>query len=90
MKGVKPDVITVGEVWNKKEWVATYLKSLTGCFNFELSWNILKSLQDEKSDSLIEKLMECKIALCNLFRPLDRPDLFKQSRCEQDHERPGK
>ncbi|MGB3076818.1 MAG: alpha-amylase family glycosyl hydrolase, partial [Chitinophagales bacterium] len=60
LKKVKPDVITIGEVWNKKELVATYNNSLTGAFNFELSWDILKILQDEKNDQLIEKLIATK------------------------------
>ena len=58
LKKIKPNVITIGEVWNTKNNVAVYLQALTGCFDFELSWNILKMLKDEKSDSLIEKLIQ--------------------------------
>lgn len=60
LKTEKPDVITIGEVWNKKEIVATYMQSLTGAFNFELSWDLLKMLQQEKNDQLIEKLLVTK------------------------------
>jgi len=52
LKKVKPDVITIGECWNKHPLVAQYLSALTGVFNFELSWAILKSLKDEKNDSI--------------------------------------
>ncbi len=58
LKKIKPDVITIGEIWNRKSLVATYLKPLTGAFNFECSWNILRSLIMEKNDSLIENLLE--------------------------------
>lgn len=60
LKKEKPDVITIGEVWSKKNLVATYAASLSGAFNFELSWDLLKILQDEKNDQLIEKLLETK------------------------------
>lgn len=60
LKKVKPDVITIGEVWNKKEFVATYKASLSGAFNFELSWEILKMLQEQKDSQLIENLLATK------------------------------
>ncbi|MBK6484270.1 MAG: alpha-amylase [Chitinophagaceae bacterium] len=60
LKTVKPDVITIGEVWNKKSFVATYTASLSGAFNFELSWELLKLLQEEKNELLIENLLATK------------------------------
>ncbi len=57
LKTVKPDVITIGEVWNKKNFVATYTASLSGAFNFELSWDLLKLLQEEKNEMLVENLL---------------------------------
>jgi glycosidase len=54
MKKTKPGVITIGECWNKYPLVSQYLTSLTGCFNFELSWNLLKILQEEKNEGTAE------------------------------------
>ena len=56
LKKQKPDVITIGECWNTYPRVAQYLQSLSGAFNFQLSWSILKSLQKEKNDSTAELL----------------------------------
>jgi glycosidase len=52
LKKTKPDVITIGECWSRSDLVAQYLPALTGVFNFELSWAILKSLQDEQNEDL--------------------------------------
>lgn len=52
LKQVKPNLITIGECWNHYPLVAQYLPALTGAFNFELSWALLKSLQEEKNDSV--------------------------------------
>lgn len=60
LKKEKPDVITIGEVWNDREIVATYMHSLTGAFNFELSWDLLKMLQEEKDQQLVKKLSATK------------------------------
>ncbi|MFI5134726.1 MAG: alpha-amylase family glycosyl hydrolase, partial [Chitinophagales bacterium] len=52
LKKVKPDLITIGECWNHYPLVAQYLPALSGAFNFQLSWALLKSLKEEKDDSV--------------------------------------
>ncbi|MEO5675127.1 MAG: alpha-amylase family glycosyl hydrolase [Chitinophagales bacterium] len=52
LKQQKPDVITVGECWNTYNRVAQYLPALSGAFNFQLSWVILRGLQTERGDSI--------------------------------------
>lgn len=36
VRGIKPDFVLFGEVWDKPEAVAPYLKPFDGCFNFDL------------------------------------------------------
>jgi alpha-amylase len=60
MKTVKPDVITIGEVWNTSAHIAPYLASLSGSFNFPLAADIYKAVKEEQNDSLVEKLIETK------------------------------
>ncbi|MFD2512321.1 alpha-amylase family glycosyl hydrolase [Pontibacter locisalis] len=55
MQKVKPDVYLVGEVWAEAKTVAPYTKGLPALFNFEMSWDILKALQQGKGDSLAIK-----------------------------------
>ena len=55
MQKVKPDVYLVGEVWAEAETVAPYTKGLPALFNFEMSWAILKALQQGRGDSLAIK-----------------------------------
>ncbi len=62
MKKIKPGVITIGEVWNKYPLVAQYMPALTGCFNFELSWNLLKSLKEEKNNGTVELITKVRNA----------------------------
>ncbi|MBC5772751.1 alpha-glucosidase C-terminal domain-containing protein [Pontibacter sp. KCTC 32443] len=55
MRKVKPDVYLVGEVWAEAKTVAPYTKGLPALFNFEMSWAILKALQQGQGDSLAIK-----------------------------------
>ncbi len=55
MQKVKPDVYLVGEVWADSKIVAPYTKGLPALFNFEMSWAILKALQQGEGDSLAIK-----------------------------------
>ena len=55
MQKVKPDVYLVGEVWAESKLVAPYTKGLPALFNFEMSWDILKALNNGKGDSLAIK-----------------------------------
>lgn len=61
LKKQRPDVINIGECWNTYPRVAQYLPALSGSFNFQLSWSILKSLQKEKNDSVAELLSDIRI-----------------------------
>jgi glycosidase len=47
LKKTKPNLITIGECWNKTENVAPYTAALTGVFNFEVSWQLMKCLKEE-------------------------------------------
>ncbi len=60
LKTQKPDAITIGECWNTYPRVAQYTASLTGSFNFQLSWALLKSLQQEKNDSTAERIVKIR------------------------------
>ncbi len=55
MQKVKKDVYLVGEVWAEAETVAPYTKGLPALFNFEMSWAILKALNNGRGDSLAIK-----------------------------------
>ncbi len=58
MQQVKPDMILLGEVWNKNAMVATYLKSsMDACFNFDLSGAIVQSILKQNADSVLDKLI---------------------------------
>ncbi|GAA4299849.1 alpha-amylase family glycosyl hydrolase [Nibribacter koreensis] len=52
MVKAKPDVYLVGEVWATSDIVAPYMKGLPALFNFEMSWDILKALNQGRGDSL--------------------------------------
>ncbi|MBC3542285.1 alpha-amylase family glycosyl hydrolase [Rufibacter sediminis] len=49
------DVYLVGEVWAPSDIVAPYLKGLPALFNFEMSWNIPKAVNEGRGDSLAIK-----------------------------------
>ncbi|GGK82131.1 alpha-amylase [Rufibacter glacialis] len=49
------DVYLVGEVWAPSDVVAPYLKGLPALFNFEMSWDILKAINEGRGDSLAIK-----------------------------------
>ncbi|MBJ6116560.1 alpha-glucosidase C-terminal domain-containing protein [Pontibacter sp. BT310] len=55
MQKVKPDVYLVGEVWATADVAAPYIKGLPALFNFEMSWAILKALNQGTGDSLAIK-----------------------------------
>ncbi|MHC2990972.1 alpha-amylase [Pontibacter sp. HJ8] len=55
MQKVKKDVYLVGEVWAESDVVAPYSKGLPALFNFEMSWAILKALNQGTGDSLALK-----------------------------------
>ncbi|AMM52471.1 alpha-amylase [Rufibacter sp. DG15C] len=55
MLKAKPDAYLVGEVWAPSDIVAPYMKGLPALFNFEMSWDILKALNQGKGDSLAIK-----------------------------------
>jgi alpha-amylase len=55
MLKAKPDAYLVGEVWAPSDIVAPYMKGLPALFNFEMSWDILKALNQAKGDSLAIK-----------------------------------
>ncbi|WP_460893056.1 alpha-amylase family glycosyl hydrolase [Rufibacter soli] len=55
MVKAKKDAYLVGEVWAPTDIVAPYIKGLPALFNFEMSWDILKALNQGKGDSLANK-----------------------------------
>ncbi|CAN5921667.1 alpha-amylase family glycosyl hydrolase [soil metagenome] len=52
MAAAKPDVYLVGEVWDKAEVVAPYLKGLPALFNFDLGYAITRAVQAERDTAL--------------------------------------
>jgi alpha-amylase len=52
MEAAKPDVYLVGEVWDKAEVVAPYLKGLHALFNFDLGYAITRAVRAERDSSL--------------------------------------
>lgn len=58
----------LGEVWNVDSIVAPYLKKgLHSVFNFDLAIAIIKSLQNEKNDSIIAK----HLRIMDLYKEMD-------------------
>ena len=58
MEKVKPDFFMVGEVANKNEVVAPYLKGgMHAAFNFDLAADINRVVVEGKNDSLVERLI---------------------------------
>jgi len=48
LKGIKPDVYLVGEVWDNEYVIAEYYKSLPSLFNFPLSDKIMNSVANQR------------------------------------------
>ncbi len=57
MEKINPDVMTFGEVWATAETIAPYVKGINSCFNFDLSYLIVNSLQAESDKGIIQKLL---------------------------------
>jgi alpha-amylase len=53
MESAKKDVYLVGEVWDKAEVVAPYLKGLHALFNFDLGYAITKVVRNEQDTMLV-------------------------------------
>lgn len=70
LEEVNPDVFLVGEVWDLPQVTGPYLEEgLHSTFNFDLSENILKATQSEKSSTLVS----------NLIRVLDQYEEFSET-----------
>ncbi|MCU0423005.1 MAG: alpha-amylase family glycosyl hydrolase [Bacteroidia bacterium] len=69
MRAVKPDVLLIGEVWNKDSIVATYLKSsLDASFNFDLSKAITHHISSGTGKGFTERLYAIH-ALYKTYKP---------------------
>jgi alpha-amylase len=53
MEAAKPDVYLIGEVWDKAEVVAPYLKGLHAIFNFDMGYAITRVVKAEQDTLLI-------------------------------------
>ncbi len=53
MEAAKPDVYLIGEVWDKAEVVAPYLKGLHAIFNFDMGYAITRVVRAEQDTLLI-------------------------------------
>lgn len=61
MEKVNPNVLLLGEVWNKDSIVASYLESsLHACFNFDISNAIPAAIQSHDGQSLLNKLVSVR------------------------------
>ena len=56
LQAVRPDVYLVGEVWDRPDVVAPYLRGLTATFNFDLARDIGRAVRDGRADSLALRL----------------------------------
>lgn len=56
MQKIKPDVYLVGEVWQEAEKVGPYLKGLPALFNFDMGYEITKTVNTQAdSNGLVKK-----------------------------------
>ncbi|MFA0963708.1 alpha-amylase family glycosyl hydrolase [Roseivirga sp. BDSF3-8] len=62
MEKVNKDVYLVGEVWADTEITAPFLNGLDAVFNFDLSFEIVKTIQNEVDSGLIEMHNEIRNA----------------------------
>lgn len=68
MEKTNKNFFMVGEVWNVDSIVAPYLKKgLHSVFNFDLAGTIIKSLKEEKGDSLLIKYQR----IMKLYKEMD-------------------
>jgi glycosidase len=58
VKAENPNAVLVGEVWDKSEVIAEYMKSLDTCFNFDASESILNALFKNELGGLSGKLQK--------------------------------
>ncbi|MGB9787487.1 MAG: alpha-amylase family glycosyl hydrolase [Dictyoglomus turgidum] len=56
LKGIKPDIYLVGEVWDNEYKIAEYYKGLPSNFNFPLADKIINSVANQRDLGLIEFL----------------------------------
>lgn len=55
MKTVKEDVYIVGEVWAPADIVGPYLNGIPALFNFDMGLEIIKAVNEENGNQLVEK-----------------------------------
>lgn len=54
LKGIKPDIYLVGEVWDNEYKIAEYYKGLPSNFNFPLANKIMNSIANQKDLGIVE------------------------------------
>jgi len=54
LRGIKPDIYLVGEVWDNEFTIAEYYKGLPSNFNFPLSDKIISSVANQKDLGIVE------------------------------------
>lgn len=59
-KASNPEAFAVGEAWTNTEKVTEYVKNegLDYCFDFDLAWNIINAVNEEKTDELYEQVQK--------------------------------